>query len=258
MHRHALAVPLLAVAVWSVGVGVTRGAPGTEPLPAFHEIEEVSARKQQFFEYLTPVIRAENERIQEQRAELEAMVARHRTGRQLGWLERRILEELAAEYRVTTEEGALGSVLDTLLRRVDVIPRSLVLVQAAKESGWGSSRFARLANNLFGEWCFESGCGIVPRNRPDGRRHEVRSFDSVRDSVASYINNLNTHDSYRKLREMRAELRQRNQPLSGALLAIGLESYSARGETYVREVQSMIRQNGLDSAAGTSTSTGGG
>jgi len=249
-RRGALVVPLAAVLVWSVGVGITDSGPGTEPLPAFHEIEQVSEKKQRFFAYLTPVIRAENERIRSQRERLLTIVEAQRAGEEPGWLDRRFIADLADEYRLDTEDLDMSQTLDRLVERVDVIPRSLVLVQAAKESGWGSSRFARRANNLFGQWCFEAGCGVVPRNRPAGRTHEVQSFDTVRDAVASYVRNLNTHRSYEELREVRAELRAADAPLSGVRLATGLDRYSERGEVYVREVQSMIRQNDLEATTG--------
>lgn len=224
--------------------------PGIEPLPAFHEIEQVSVKKERFFEYLTPVIRAENERIRKQRERLIGVVESYRAGEDLGWSDRRFVEELADEYRLDPDELDTESLLDLLVARVDVIPRSLVLVQAAKESGWGSSRFARQGNNLFGQWCFEPGCGVVPRNRPAGTTHEVASFDTVRDAVTSYVRNLNTHSSYRDLRELRARLREQNRPLTGSRLAEGLDRYSERGAVYVREVQSMIQQNGLESVSG--------
>lgn len=245
--RHGpLAVPLAAVLTWSVGVGVTERGPGAEPLPPFHEIEQVSVKKQRFFEYLTPVIRAENERIREQRARLLEIARDRDAGEAPGWLARRFLDRLAREYRVDADALDTDELIDALVERVDVIPRSLVLVQAAKESGWGSSRFARRANNLFGQWCFDPGCGLVPRNRPEGRVHEVQSFDTVRDAVASYVRNLNTHRSYEPLREVRAELRAADRPLRGSELARGLGRYSERGDVYVREVQSMIRENGLE------------
>ena len=245
-RQGTLAVPLGAVLAWSVGVGVTEQGPGTEPLPPFHEIEQVSVKKQRFFEYLTPVIRAENERIREQRARLLDIAEARDGGEAPGWLARRFLDRLAREYRLDADALDTDELIDALVERVDVIPRSLVLVQAAKESGWGSSRFARRANNLFGQWCFDPGCGLVPRHRPEGRVHEVQSFDTVRDAVASYVRNLNTHRSYEPLREVRAELRAADRPLRGTELARGLGRYSERGEVYVREVQSMIRQNDLE------------
>lgn len=225
----------------SVGTAqVTRA----DPLPPFHEIQQTAERKQRFFEYLTPVIRAENDRIRRQRERLLALHAAWTSGDEPR--RSQFLDTLARQYDLKSDDLSPRRLLDALLRRVDVIPRSLVLAQAAKESAWGSSRFARQANNLFGQWCYRTGCGLVPRRRPEGMKHEVRTFDSVKDSVASYIKNLNTHDSYANLREKRAELRAAARPLSGVLLAEGLSRYSERGERYVREVQSLIRQNSLE------------
>ncbi|MDZ7670120.1 MAG: glucosaminidase domain-containing protein [Gammaproteobacteria bacterium] len=252
-RRGGIVVPLAAVALWALSVGISgdRG-PGSGPLPAFHEIEQVAEKKQEFFDYLTPIVRAENDRIRAQRARLLEIVDANAEGDPPGWQDRRFLEELAEYARLDTEALTLEELLEELNKRIDVIPRSLVLVQAAKESGWGSSRFARRANNLFGQWCYDPGCGMVPQNRSAGRTHEVRSFDSVREAVTSYVRNLNTHPSYAGLREVRADLRRNDKSLSGVRLAEGLRKYSERGEVYVREVQSMIRQNDLEqSVSGT-------
>jgi Bax protein len=137
-----------------------------------------------------------------------------------------------------------------LLQRVDVVPVSLVLAQAAKESAWGRSRFAREGNNLFGEWCFTAGCGMVPRRRESGKTHEVETFPSVRAAVASYIHNLNSHPSYRMLRSIRASLREAGKPLNGLALARGLEAYSAQGSDYVASVRDIIRKNRLGRGEG--------
>lgn len=220
------------------------------PLPAFHQIEPVAERKRRFFDYLTPLIRAENGRVLEQRARLLAVGTAGALGRRVGAEDARWLGRLARDYRLDPKARGVGELVRALLERVDVIPRSLVLAQAAKESGWGASRFARQGNNLFGQWCFEPGCGLVPARRPAGARHEIRSFDSVGASVAAYVHNLNTHPAYRELRARRAELRARGAPLSGLELATGLERYSQQGERYVREVQALIRQNGLEPAEG--------
>lgn len=246
-RRGGIIVPLAAVALWALSVGISgdRG-PGSGPLPAFHEIEQVAEKKQEFFDYLTPIIRAENDRIRAQRTRLLEIADAYRQGEPPGWQDRRFLEELAEYARLDAEALPMDELLDGLVKRIDVIPRSLVLVQAAKESGWGSSRFARRANNLFGQWCYDPGCGMVPQNRPAGRTHEVRSFDTVREAVTSYVRNLNTHPSYADLRAVRTELRRSDTTLSGVRLAEGLQRYSERGEVYVREVQSMIRQNDLE------------
>lgn len=235
---------MLAAPAVSLADGPGRQA---RPLPAFHEIEPITARKERFLEYLTPMIRAENDRIRLQRSRLHQLAIARKAG-QTVYGGSGFLRELARAYGIEGAALSPGELIGALLERVDVIPRSLVLAQAAKESGWGCSRFARRANNLFGQWCFDPGCGVVPRQRPAGMTHEVRSFGSVRDSVASYIRNLNTHESYRDFRRLRAELRTARRPLSGMRLAEGLTRYSARGHRYVREVQVMIRQNDLEGA----------
>jgi Bax protein len=253
----AAAGPLLVVALWAACTGITgQRGPGAEALPAFHQVEPTSIRKERFFTYLTPVVRAENDRIHQQRSRLLGITAAWKAGEAASWRETRFLVRLAREYQLKADALPLANLIDELLNRVDVIPRSLVLAQAAKESAWGLSRFARRGNNLFGQWCFEPGCGMVPRRRPTGMSHEVRSFETVRDSVSSYIRNLNTHRSYRDLRRLRAQLRRRALPLSGMLLAEGLRRYSERGDRYVREVQSLIRQNGLESASFRTAVTG--
>jgi Bax protein len=129
--------------------------------------------------------------------------------------------------------------------RVDVLPPSLVLAQAANESAWGTSRFALEGNSLFGQWCYVEGCGIVPRRRARGATHEVKSFDSVAGTVRAYFNNINTNQSYEYLRELRADMREEDQPIDSMVLAFGLEPYSQRGDRYVDEVQNIIMQNDL-------------
>lgn len=256
--RSSRTMPLFVLALWTACAGITgTSTAGAEPLPAFHKIKHVPVKKQRFFEYLTPVIRAENARIGLQRERLLELAARWRRGEPRGLLAAAFLDVLAHEYRVDAEALSPRELIAELLERVDVIPRSLVLAQAAKESGWGSSRFARHANNLFGQWCFKPGCGIVPQERPDGMTHEVRSFESVRESVASYMRNLNTHRSYQDLRRLRARLRAADRPLSGLRLAEGLVHYSERGDDYVREVQAVIRQNGLEQSPMVSTAVTG-
>lgn len=202
----------------------------------------VAARKEAFFEFLKPIVRHHNARLRQEREWLESL---DQDSPPSWWQERRF-RQLAVRYGVDSNLS-YAEQHQILRRRVDVIPEALVLVQAAKESGWGRSRFALDGNALFGEWCFDRGCGIVPGNRTAGRRHEVRAFPSVHDAVASYMDNLNSHDSYRDLRLAREKMRQRDQKLSSLRLADELSNYSERGEAYIREVKSMILQNGLES-----------
>lgn len=236
IHR-AVAVAVL------VGLLLARwpSHPGAGDLPAFND-PDVAARKQAFFDYLRPIAQHHNARIVDDRAELMDLVADDSHG----WLDRRRIRKLAQKYRIDMEETDYAEALATLLRRVDIVPESLVLVQAAKESAWGRSRFAREGNALFGEWCFSDGCGMVPGARGDGRSHEVQAFDSVYEAVGSYMLNLNTHPSYMDLRVARQLMRQNDEKLTGLKLAQYLGRYSERGDAYVQEVRSMIQQNALE------------
>jgi Bax protein len=130
-----------------------------------------------------------------------------------------------------------------LLSRIDQVPHSLVLVQAANESAWGTSRFARIGLNFFGIWCYREGCGMVPNGRTLGAKHEVQAFKTVDAAVARYLNNINTNKAYRVFRTIRSQLRTQQQPLSAEVLATGLLPYSQRGSDYVVELTNMIRHN---------------
>jgi uncharacterized FlgJ-related protein len=156
-----------------------------------------------------------------------------------------LVDELQARG-TPLSRASVYNALAALLQRVDTLPVSLVLAQAAIESGWGTSRFAREGNNLFGQWCFDPGCGLVPAARRTGARHEVAAYASVNDSIDAYLLNINTHSAYRDLRELRARARAEGREPTGLELATGLRSYSERGELYVQDVRSIIRGNGLD------------
>ncbi|MEE4298001.1 MAG: glucosaminidase domain-containing protein [Pseudomonadales bacterium] len=217
------------------------------PLPDFAAIDDLSRRKQAFFDYLLPLVEANNARVRGIRAELLELRGRIEQGAMIGSADWDRVAELAERYRVAIEDDTPLDValIDRLLRRVDVLPASLVLAQAATESAWGTSRFARVANNLFGEWCFTEGCGIVPARRRAGATHEVEEFASIRDSVDSYFRNLNSHPAYRGVRERRLAARRAGEAIRGADLAAGLTRYSERGDAYVEELRAIMRFNDL-------------
>jgi Bax protein len=134
-----------------------------------------------------------------------------------------------------------------MLSRVNVLPKALVLTQAANESAWGTSRFATKANNYFGHWCYTKGCGLVPRQRNEGSSHEVATFSSSQESVHRYFMNLNRNRAYADLRAIRAKLAAQGDNLlttaSATELTNGLLKYSERGSDYVTDLQAMIRHN---------------
>ncbi|WP_220359307.1 glucosaminidase domain-containing protein [Alkalilimnicola ehrlichii] len=189
---------------------------------------------------MTPLVLAENARIREKRARLQTLLSRDR----LAANGQRELEELAARYRI---EGDLHNpeVREQLLRRVDEIPLGLALAQAAKESGWGTSRFALEGNNLFGVWTWDETQGMVPINRPEGATHLVRIFPDLQEAVRNYMHTLNTGRAYYPMRMERQRLRIQGELLDPLRLAGGLESYSERGAPYVRELWVLIASNGL-------------
>ncbi|RFF29814.1 glucosaminidase domain-containing protein [Wenzhouxiangella sediminis] len=233
-------VVVLAI-VLVAGYALLRPAP--ETLPDFNAFERVEERKQAFFGFLAPIVVSENERVLEQRRQLLEIAPRVADGERLPFLDRRWMKNLAAEYELAWPGESREETLALLLRRVDTVPAPLALVQAAKESGWGRSRFARQGNNLFGHWCYARGCGIVPSRRNTDAAHEVAAFDSVRESVRRYINNLNTHPSYLPLRRIRLDEREAGRRPQALSLADGLIRYSERREAYVEEIKQIIRAN---------------
>lgn len=211
-------------------------------MPDFHLFEAGKERKGEFFQYMQGVIADANAHVLDDRARLKHLSTKN----SLGWFERRWLRGIAEEHGLDPGEMENTEIIEALLLRVDIIPVSLALAQAAVESGWGTSRFARDANNLFGEWCYQSGCGMVPRRRASNRSHEVEVFDSPTESVRSYLRNINTHHAYTEFRRIRKMQRDSGKPLSGLKLADGLVNYSERGEEYVAEIKQMIIANELE------------
>ncbi|MEX1147681.1 MAG: glucosaminidase domain-containing protein [Sphingomonadales bacterium] len=201
-------------------------------------ISDTTQRKALFLTTVLPHILKVNEIIRAERETLLDLVARQNAGVDLVDGERQWLIALATKYR--TDEDAI----DVLVRRVNVIPPSLALAQAAIESGWGTSRFAQKGNAIYGQWTWGED-GMVPLGRPEGQRYRIRTFGHLVESVAAYARNLNTHQAYTDLRQMRAELVRSGSPLTGPALTPALEQYSTRRGEYVTDVDQIIRTNRL-------------
>ncbi|KXO10967.1 glucosaminidase domain-containing protein [Marinobacter excellens] len=212
-----------------------------DDLPDFSVYRDATERKVAFFSFLYPRIVLANSRILLEREYLESLAKKA----ELSNREERWLTDQAQRLRVDAATGS-DEQFALLRKRLDVIPPSLILAQAANESAWGTSRFATEGNNLFGQWCFSKGCGLVPLSRVEGASHEVAKFSSPYQSVRSYIQNLNRHPTYQLVRDLRLQNRQAEQPLSGLAMAEGLLGYSERGEEYIKEIRSMIRYNNLE------------
>jgi len=211
-------------------------------LPDFSIISDILELKTLFFEFLEPLAKAANQAVLEDRDWLLELKAELDQDNQPGWIKQRSLDHIAVRYSLDDKKLAPGELVEQLLLRVDTIPVSLMLVQAAAESGWGRSRFARQGNNLFGEWCYTKGCGLVPTNRPAGDTHEVKAFDRPYDSVTSYLHTLNTYPAYKSLRQKRQALRSADRAVTGFALAGTLIFYSERRQAYVNEIKTMLRQ----------------
>ncbi|MGF1710975.1 glucosaminidase domain-containing protein [Vibrio kagoshimensis] len=214
--------------------------------PDFGAIGDVNEKKDSFFSYLRPSIQIENNRITKERRHL------------LKWADSGIeslsAEELSYAKRLgklyslpLSTEGLDNTWLSEMLNRVNVLPEALVLSQAANESAWGTSRFAKQANNFFGQWCYSKGCGLVPLQRNEGSTHEVAKFSSSQESVHRYFMNINRNRAYKELRGIRSDLSDAGQELlthnTATELTNGLLKYSERGSAYVEDLQAMIRHN---------------
>ncbi len=214
----------------------------TKAVPDFTEIKDIPSRKQAFFDFLRPAINEQNEQIIKERKLLISVKKVLLSGSMLDDVTQFEVTQLAKKYQLSFRRLDEKTV-DELMRRVDTIPASLVLVQAANESGWGSSRFAREGLNFFGQWCYRKGCGLVPSSRTDGLSHEVTVFPSVEDSVASYMRNLNSNAAYSLFRTIRYEARKQGMRPTAAKLVYGLVNYSERQEAYIDELLDMLRHN---------------
>ncbi len=197
------------------------------------------ATNKYFIDKLLPIIHTVNQRIAEQRARLMRAYMHFKQYGLINVVEQTWLADLAREYAVTPN-FTNAATWYTLLKRVDILPTSLVLAQAINESAWGRSRFAKQANNYFGQWCYQPGCGIVPAQRPLGKTYEVRVFNDPSSSVKYYYRNLNTNRAYQALRDKRFEIRQRTGDLDSVQLAAGLINYSQRRDAYIDSIQQLI------------------
>ena len=149
------------------------------------------------------------------------------------WLKRRF-----KEYKIDDQD------LSKLKMRMDIIPVSIAIAQAANESGWGTSRFALEGNALFGQWTW-SKKGISPKNKDPNKTHKILQFQILKASVRAYKNNLNTHNAYKEFREVRAQLRQEDKQIVGLDLTKYLKNYASIGEKYVRILEDIIEKNSL-------------
>ena len=197
-------------------------------------IESTSKRKEFFIQIVLPLILKENSNIKIDRKRLFSIINKSNNT----VLEKKWLEKKYKQYGVPSRD------LSTLKIRMDEVPVSLALAQAAKETGWGTSRFAQEGNALFGQWTW-SGEGLKPKDADKNEGHKVMKFNVLQASVRAYQRNLNTHSTYKDFRQERAKLRDKGEPLDSMILSKFLNKYAETGDQYVKVLQKIIKQNNL-------------
>lgn len=206
----------------------------------FMSVEPVSTRKELFVKTILPIIFLENEKVLAERNKI------------LEWWTdtdgELIMRDYWPDWLKSISEKYLyeGENIGDLLMSVDIVPISLAVSQAAIESGWGTSRYAREGNAVFGQYTYKEDLGILPKDRPDEEKFLIRKFQTISDSTASYIKNLNTHYAYKDFRENRKKIRMNGEKISGISLVKHLINYSERKEDYINDVEKMIKDNNFN------------
>ena len=197
-------------------------------------IESNQERKELFIKIVLPLILQENDRIEKDRKKLFKVLAKKFNNK----FEKNWLKWKFKEYKIDKSD------ISELKIRMDIIPVSLAIAQAAKESGWGTSRFALEGNALYGQWTW-SEKGLEPSEKQETKSHKVMQFKILKASVKAYKNNLNTHGGYAEFREARANLRIQGKNLDGLKLSQFLDKYAQTGKTYTKTIELIIKQNSL-------------
>ena len=226
-------VPIFLIAIVIATVAIQPDTRMTASDLNMSNINDADDKKKRFFNFMRPIINEENDKILKLRKQL--LAAKKHNNNKI------FIAHVAKTYRVRW--GKKNENWDKLLERVDTIALELSLAQSANESAWGQSRFAIQGNNFFGQWCYTKGCGIIPAERKRGLTHEVTRFNSINDSVRSYIKTINTGRAYALLRKVRRDNRAAGKQADAKAQAGGLIHYSQRGEKYVKEIRAIIHAN---------------
>jgi len=207
-------------------------------------LDFLSEYKKDFVKTLLPLISYENQNVLLERSKLDNIKVYLDNNKTLPESDLKFLYKISKKYKLKTKNKHKYDLVKELLDLVDIIPNSIVLAQAANESGWGTSRFAREFNALFGEYTYDYSNGVVPLLREEGEKHLVKMFDSVDKSIQSYFNNLNSHYAYAGFREVRKIMREKNNFSNIKLLVDELDSYAA-DTNYIETINSIIDVNKL-------------
>jgi len=203
----------------------------------FLDIESVQLKKDLFIKTILPIVFLENEKVLEERNK----ILQWWTETEGGEIDKDFWPEWLKS--IVEKYSFEGENIGNLLMSVDIVPISLALSQAAIESGWGTSRYARDGNAIFGQYTYDEEVGLLPKERSDGKKYLIRKFSNISESTASYIKNLNTHSAYIEFREVRKKLRMNGERMDGGLLAEELINYSERKNLYIQDIKDMIKAN---------------
>ena len=248
-RRPSVSVSAMIAGFESFGYDLDRVRAAARPVPRLYleelprdlaNVASVAVKKRLFVQAVLPIILRVNEEIVTARWRAE------RLGDGLLW--EGALSASDRKWLIGEAEyyGTAPFDVPELLKRMDIVPPSLALAQAAEETGWGTSRFAREGNALFGQYTYKSVTGMIPQRRDADSRHRVRRHDSLLDAVRAYVHNLNTHWAYEDFRDRRALLRRADRPIGGHDLAGALGQYSERRAAYIESIRTIMRQNRLE------------
>ena len=211
-----------------------------------NDFNHLNSNKKDFVKTVLPLIISENQNILITRKYLTDLKNKLKTFKTLDNDEVIKIKNIAKDFNVKYTNKHKLDLIDELLIKVDIIPNSIALAQAAIESGWGSSRFAKDYNALFGEYTYDQDKGVVPLNRIDGAKHLIKSFSSYDNSVSSYFKNINSHNAYREFRNVRRIMRSKNNFSDINLLIKNLNSY-AEDDNYINTLKIVIQKNNFNS-----------
>ena len=206
------------------------------------DFDYLDSNKKEFVKTVLPIIINENQNILMIRSFVNELKGKLETFRTLNNNEIRKLNDIAKKYNIKYQNKHKLDLVDEILSNVDVIPNSIVLAQAAIESGWGKSRFAKEYNALFGEYTYDDSEGVIPLERENGDTHLIKAFSSYSNSVESYFDNINSHYAYEEFRDIRNIMRKRNNFSNVNLLVNKLSTY-AEDENYIKTIRQVIKTN---------------
>ena len=203
----------------------------------FKQVKDIKIKKTIFIQLMLPIIIAEQKHLRQQRFIAQQLLKDKQQITQsevANWFSR-----IKKEYRINSQLSFHQQKTE-LLNRLDELPLTLILAQAAIESAWGTSRFAIEGNSLFGQWTFSGKNGLTPKNRSEGKTHQVKAFPSLQASIRSYLKNINRNTAYKELRDERKKMRMENKKLDAFKLAEGLHRYSQKGTEYVKIIHRLL------------------